>query len=70
MHRDDLAGRSQDVVGDLIQELLLIEYEIVYEVIWQKTLAASMGMFVAQAVPVGAGRPLPCGLGVLTLADA
>ena len=30
-HRDDLAGRGQDVVGDLFQELLLIEYEIVYE---------------------------------------
>jgi hypothetical protein len=31
MHRDDLAGRGQDVVGDLFQVLLLIEYEIVYD---------------------------------------
>lgn len=31
MHRDDFAGRGQDAVGDLFQELLLIEYEIVYD---------------------------------------
>jgi hypothetical protein len=31
MHRDDLAGRGQEAVGDLFQELLLIEYEIVYD---------------------------------------
>ena len=31
VHRDDLAGRGQDVVGDLFQVLLLIEYEIVYD---------------------------------------
>jgi len=48
MHRDDLAGRGQDVVGDLFQVLLLIEYEIVYETLWTGNRGASTpfaGMF-------------------------
>ncbi|BAS08791.1 hypothetical protein AHiyo4_22130 [Arthrobacter sp. Hiyo4] len=65
VHRDDLAGRGQGVLGDLIQELLLIEYEIVYEAIFQISLAASMVPWL-EVSPIdavgGVGGPYSAGL--------